>query len=109
MLVKRVAVDQLHHQRQHAGLLLEAEDRGDVGVVEGGEDARLALEPRDALGVGDEGLGQGLQRDVAAQVRLVRPIDFAHAALTDEGQDFVDSELSSWRQWHASELSAAGL
>ena len=109
VFVQRVAFDQLHHQRQHAALFLEAEERGDVGMVEGGQDAGFALEPCDAFGIGDEGLGQRLQRDVAAQVRVMRPIHLAHSALTYESQDFVDSELSSWRQWHASELSAAGL
>ena len=36
------ALDQLHHQRAHAARFLEAEDPGDVGVLELGEQLRFA-------------------------------------------------------------------
>ena len=79
-VVERVAVHELHHERQRAALLLDAEERGDVRMVQRGEDPRLALEPCDALGIGGERRGQRLQRDVAAQLRVVRAVDFAHSA-----------------------------
>ena len=61
------AVDQLEHQRGHAVGLLETIDRGDVRMVERGEDLRLALEPGEAIGVVRERAGQDFQRDVAVR------------------------------------------
>ena len=100
VFVERVALHQLHHQRQHAVLLLEAEERGDVGMVERGEDARLALEPRHALRVGDERLGQRLQSDVAAQVRIMRPVDLTHAAGAQRAADLVGTDAAAGLQGH---------
>ena len=53
-LVERLAFDQLHHQRDDAVLSLEPVNGGDVGMVQRGEQSRLALETRDALRVCDE-------------------------------------------------------
>ena len=47
-----LALDQLHDEGADAARLLEAVDRGDVRVLERGEHLRLALEAREALGVG---------------------------------------------------------
>ena len=41
---------------------------------------RLALEPREPIGVGGEVLGQQLERDLAAQLRVRGAVDLAHAA-----------------------------
>ena len=54
-----LALDQLHDQEVAAVGLLEPVDGGDVGVVQGGEDARLALEAGQALGVLGEGSRAG--------------------------------------------------
>ena len=40
--------------------------RGDVRMIERGEDLRFALEPREALRIGAK-LGQDLERDVAIE------------------------------------------
>ena len=45
---------------------------------------RLAAEPLDVLGVGGVLLVQDLQRDLAAEQAVVRPIDARHAAAADE-------------------------
>ena len=60
--------------------LLEPVDRGDVRVVEGGEEVRLALEAAEALGVLRDLGRQHLDRDVAAEVRVGGAVDLAHAA-----------------------------
>ena len=39
-----VALDQFHHEGGDAPALFEAVDRGDVGMIQRGEDFRLALE-----------------------------------------------------------------
>ncbi len=86
---QRRPVDEFHHQRAHAVRLLEAEDRRDVGVVELGEQLRLALEARETFGVRGEGGGENLDRDVALQPRVRRPVDLPHPAFAELGGDLV--------------------
>ena len=58
-------------------------DRADVGVVQRGGRARLALEALERLRVAAELLGQELQRDAAAELRVLRLVDDAHAAAAE--------------------------
>ena len=67
------ALDELHDEGADAARLLEAVDRGDVGVLQLGQDLRLALEPREAVGVGGERLGEDLDRDLALELRSRSP------------------------------------
>ena len=46
---------------------LEAVDRGDVRMVQRGQRLRLALEPRQAVRVSGEHVGQDLDRHLAAE------------------------------------------
>ena len=78
-----LALDEFHHERVHAAGLLEPVDRGDVGMIQRRERLRLALEPRQAFGVRGERVRQDLDRDLAAQRRVRRPIDLPHAAFAD--------------------------
>ena len=55
-------------------------------MIQRGEDLRLAPEPGEALGIEREGVGQHLQRDVAAEVRIAGAIDLAHAAGAEQRQ-----------------------
>ena len=64
-----LALDQLHGEEADVRLVLDRVERDDVGVIEPGHGARLALEAGEAIGVrGDVG-GQHLDRDVAAEAR----------------------------------------
>ena len=87
-----LALDELHDEGAHAARLLEAVDRGDVGVLQLGEDLRLALEAGEAVGVRGERLRQDLDRDLALELRVGRPVDDAHAALAERGGDLVGAE-----------------
>ena len=62
--------DQLQHQERRAVGLLEPVDRGDVRVVERRQQLGLALEAREALGIGGDGLRQHLDRDLASEPRV---------------------------------------
>ena len=73
--------------------VLEAVDRRDVRMVQRREQLRLALEARESLGVAREERGQNLDRDVATELGVARPVDFAHAAGAEPGDDRVGSEL----------------
>ena len=75
-----------------AAARLEAVDRGDVGVIELGEELRFALEARQALLVLGEGGRQDLDRHLALQARVGGAIDLAHAALAELGGDLVGAE-----------------
>ena len=90
-----VAFDQFHHQRGHLAGLLEAVNLRDVGMIERRQRLRLALESRQPLRVAGKRRRQRLQRDVAAQLRVARPIDLAHAAGAEWSKHFVWTEAST--------------
>ena len=86
---ERRPIDQLQHQRLRAVRLFEAVDSGDVRVIERGEQLRFALEPRQAVRIECEQLGQDLQGDFAIQLRVAGAVHLAHGARTKWGDDFV--------------------
>ena len=66
-----------------------------MGMIERREDLCFALEARHALGIQREGIGQDLDRDVAAQSGISRAIHLAHAAGADGGEDLIRPEASA--------------
>ena len=62
---------------------LEPVDRGDVGMIQGRERLGLALEPRQALEISGERVGKDLDRDLATERRVRRPVDLPHAPFAD--------------------------
>jgi hypothetical protein len=60
--------------------------------VERSERLRLASEPRQAIGIAGEGVGQDLQRDIAIELRVASPENLSHATLANLRDDFVDAE-----------------
>ena len=56
---QRLAFDQLEHQRPHAVRVFQSVDRADVRMIERREHARLALEPRQPIGIAGEELAAG--------------------------------------------------
>ena len=95
-----LALRQLHDQdvrlrpvvERHA---LEAVEVRDAGVVERGEDLRLALEAGEALGVVGEGLGQQLEGDLAAELRVGGAVHLAHPARAERREDLVASQATT--------------
>jgi hypothetical protein len=78
--VQRLSFDELHREEPHAVCFFGGVDRDDVGMVERGDRARFtgeALQPRRII---RHVRGQNLERHVASQPRIVRPVHFAHAA-----------------------------
>ena len=86
---QRVALQVLHDQEVPPVVLADVEQGADVGVVEGRQQLRLALEAREALGIGDERRGQDLDRDVAIELGVARTIHLAHSACPERAEDFV--------------------
>jgi hypothetical protein len=99
-----LALDQLQDEEGAPVVLLQAVDGPDVGVVEGGEQRRLALEPSEALGIpGDLG-GQHLDRHVTVQLPVPGPVDLPHSSGPEGLEDLVGTQVRSGRQRHAGGL-----
>ena len=81
---QRLTVRQLHYDCVQSVGLLETVNSRDVGVVQGGEDASFALEPREPIRIGRERGRQELDRDVTAKPRVAGAIDLAHPAGADQ-------------------------
>ena len=67
-------------------------------MIERGEQSRLALEARAAIGIAEHRVGQDLEGDVATERRVARPIDLAHAAGAEESGHFVGPEAIARRE-----------
>ena len=92
-----LALDQLHDEEVSGRPSVASRSRSRrswamLGVIERGEELGLALEAGEALGVGGEGLGEELERDVAAELRVGGALDLAHPAGADGGGDAVMRE-----------------
>ena len=83
---------QLHLDEGAIAAVLEAVQRGDVGVIERGQDPRLALEPAAPIRRIGHRLGQDLDRDFTPQPQVLRPIHLAHAAGADRGENLVGAD-----------------
>jgi hypothetical protein len=88
-LLEGLALGQLHDQEALAVRLVEAVDRRDVGVVQGGEQARLAVEASEPLRVFGEGIWQQLERHRATQLAVLGAVHLAHPALAELAGDPV--------------------
>ena len=93
-------LDQLQDEKARAVMLLEAVDRGDVGMVEGRQHPCLALEAREPLRVPLELLGQCLDGDFALQPQVAGAINLAHAAPADRGEDFIRTDARAGCERH---------
>ncbi len=70
-------------------MLVDVVDRADVGVLERGGRAGLALKPLERLSVAGQLLGQELQRHAAAELQVLGLVDDAHAAAAELRDDAV--------------------
>ncbi len=89
------AVDQLHGDERPGAFASGVVDVGDVRVIQGGERPGFTGEAHDAVGVGGEGVGQDLQRDVTIELGVAGPVDLAHPAGSDRSHDLVLSDPRS--------------
>ena len=84
---QRLALEQLHGDERLALVLADVVDRADVGVLERGGRAGLALQPLERLRVPAQLLRQELQRHAAAELQVLRLVDDAHAAAAELRED----------------------
>ena len=83
-------------------------DDGDIGMLEGGRGARLLQQPRAAVGVVQQILGQDLERHFACQIDVEGAIDDAHAAAADFVEDLVVRERRPVNDTGAASIRGAG-
>ncbi len=65
-----------------------------------GDRQRLALESRQAIGIGGKRLRQHLDGDVALQLGIARAVHVAHAARADVRSDLVGADDGSRLETH---------
>jgi hypothetical protein len=82
-LVERLAVEERHHHVRPAAVLADVQDRDDVVVVELGGGAGLAQEPLAVDSAGGERRLERLDRDLAAEPRVLGEVHRAHPALAE--------------------------
>ena len=102
-LGERRPFDQLHDERRGPVRLFEPVDAADVRMIQRGERLRFTLKSRDAFGIGDERLGQDLDRDLAIELRVARAIHLAHPACPERVANLIRAEpcASGQRHWGA--------
>jgi hypothetical protein len=61
-------------------------------MIQRGDRAGFLLEATEAIGVGGKRRGQDFDGDVAAEARVPRAIDLAHASGANCGDDLVRTE-----------------
>ncbi len=91
---ERFTFDELEDESAHArtwrtGGLLDPVDRADVRMVERGEHARLAVEPRHALGIRREDRRKDLDRHIPPQPAVAGAIHLSHASRAEQLPDLV--------------------
>ena len=95
-LRQRFAGHELHLEERRVAHLLEPVQRGDVGMIERGEHAGLALEPALVLRIVRRQLVQDLDGDLAAQPDVLGAIHLAHASGAEGREDPVRADRAAW-------------
>jgi hypothetical protein len=92
---QRLAFQKLEDDAVDTLVGVDVVDGKDVGVVEGGEGAGLALEAAQPLGVGGGVLGEDLEGDLAAEAGVAGPVDFPHAPGAEGCEDLVRADAAA--------------
>ena len=87
------SLDVAHRDEQQAVDLARLVERDDVRVVDGGREARLAVETGAERLVLHELGSEHLQRDLAPEAQVLGPVHDTHAAAADDGLDAVARQL----------------
>ena len=94
-LSQSLALDELHHEKRCAALVLEPVQRRDVRVIQRRENVSLALEALKALLVLSHMARQYFDRNVPAELGVMGAEYFTHTAFADLLQDAVVAERLS--------------
>src|SRR5215831_14415661 len=92
-LDKRLAFDELEHEKAGVVDFCDIIDRGDVGMVQRSEQLRFPLESADTVEVSRKFLRQDFDGDVTLQFVVFGTVDLAHPPLSKQGGDLIKAEL----------------
>src|SRR2546425_13340143 len=62
---------------------LDSVDRGDMGMIQGGQHTRLAFESQQPFGIERKGSGENLDGYIPAKFGVPRAVDLTHTASAD--------------------------
>jgi hypothetical protein len=93
---QRSAVEPLHRDERPAIVFGDLVDRADRRVVESRRRPRFTAEPLDRRLIPRKGLGQELQRDLAAKREVFGEVDDPHSAAAKERLDPIVADDLAW-------------
>ena len=99
-LRKRLAFEALHDEIVGAILMANVIEHTDVRMIEAGDGFGFPFEALLVNGIIRNLRGKNLDRDGAVEARIARAKDFAHAARTQRGDNFIRTELVSCGEAH---------
>src|SRR6185295_18061438 len=100
-----LTLKELGDEERATAFRADVEDGDDVGMVEGRDGPRLQLEAPQAVWIGREAGRKHLDRDVASQARVPRPVHLAHRSGAERGQDLIRAETSAGGKQHGRDYS----
>ena len=103
-----LARHQFHDEGAHPIALLEVVNGGDVGMIQRRECTGLAFESGEAVGILRQRGGQDLQRHVAPEPRVARPIHFAHPAGPEWTKHLIGTETGADVEHGSSDYMCGG-
>ena len=87
-----LALHQFHHDEGLTFVLADFVNRTDVGMIERGGSAGLPVESRNPDRILTKRVWENLNRHLASQFLVLRPIHHSHATLSQGRKDFIVSE-----------------
>jgi hypothetical protein len=86
---QRLALEMRHDQIVRAVTLADVVDAADVGMIQGGDRAGLALETRPQIGIIGDLTGQHPDGNRSIEARVAGFVNFAHSARTECAQNLI--------------------
>ncbi len=99
-LGERRALDHLHGDKANTVHLVHRMNSDDVGVVQSGDRPGLPLKAHQPLGIESERLGEDLERNVAAELRIPRSPHLAHPPSAERREDLIRTEADAGCKTH---------
>ena len=90
--------EQFHHDEGLALVIAHFVNRTDVGMIQSGGGTGLTLESRNTDRILADRVWKNLNRNLASQLLILRPIHLSHPAFSEGRQDFIVSQRCARRE-----------
>ena len=91
-----LSLDQFHHDEGLAFVLADFVNRTDVGMIESGGGAGLPFESRNPDRILAKRVWENLNRNLASEFLVLRPIHLSHSTFSQGREDFIVSDRCAW-------------